>query len=103
MTRSQAERQAMDKYVDMWGIDWVKEHAKHIGSESCNRPDGLYEFRLVNWTEPPDEFYPDGLPPNPQGEKGFTAMRRYSIEMEKPISAFTEEDYYAIGIRDLSL
>jgi len=30
MTRSQAERQAMDKYVDMWGIDWVKEHAKHI-------------------------------------------------------------------------
>ena len=62
MTRSQAERQAMDKYVDMWGIDWVKEHAKHIGSESCNRPDGLYEFRLVNWTEPPDEFYPDGLP-----------------------------------------
>ena len=40
------------------------------------------------------------LPPNPQGEK---AMRRYSIEMEKPISVFTEEDYYAIGIRDLSL
>lgn len=42
------------------------------------------------------------LPPNPQGEKEFTA-RRYSIEMEKPISVFTEEDYYAIGIRDLSL
>ena len=62
MTRSQAVRQAMDKYVDIWGIDWVKERAKHIGSESCNRPDGLYEFRLVNWTEPPDEFYPDGLP-----------------------------------------
>ena len=52
MTRSQAVRQAMDKYVDIWGIDWVKEGAKHIGSESCNRPDGLYEFRLVNWTEP---------------------------------------------------
>ena len=46
---------------------------------------------------------PRTLPPNPQGEKGFTAMRRYSIEMEKPISVFTEEDYYAIGIRDLSL
>lgn len=30
------------------------------------------------------------LPPNPQGEKEFTAMRRYSIEMEKPISAFAE-------------
>ncbi len=45
---------------------------------------------------------PRTLPPNPQGEKGFTAMRRYSIEMEKPISVFTEEDYYAIGIRDLS-
>lgn len=43
------------------------------------------------------------LPPNPQGEKESTAMRRYSIEMEKPISVFTEEDYYAIGIRDLSL
>lgn len=41
--------------------------------------------------------------PNPQGEKEFTAMRRYSIEIEKPISAFTEKDYYAIGIRDLSL
>ena len=46
---------------------------------------------------------PRTLAPNPQGEKGFTAMRRYSIEMEKPISVFTEEDYYAIGIRDLSL
>lgn len=43
------------------------------------------------------------LPPNPRGEKEFTAMRRYSIEMEKPISAFTEKDYFAIGIRDLSL
>ena len=46
---------------------------------------------------------PRTLPPNPQGEKEFTAIRRYSIEMEKPISAFTEKDYYAIGIRDLSL
>lgn len=43
------------------------------------------------------------LPPNPQGGKAFTAVRRCSIEMEKPISAFTEEDYYAIVIRDLSL
>lgn len=51
------------------------------------------QFPLLPWT----------LPPNPQGEKEFTAMRRYSIEMEKPISAFTEEDYYAICIRDLSL
>ena len=46
---------------------------------------------------------PRTLLPNPQGEKEFTAMRRYSIEMEKPISVFTEEDCYAIGIRDLSL
>lgn len=43
------------------------------------------------------------LPPNPQGEKEVTAMRRYSIEREKLISAFTEKNYYAIGIRDLSL
>ena len=81
MTRSQAERQAMDKYVDMWGIDWVKEHAKHIGSESCNRPDGLYEFRLVNWPQPPDEFYPDGLPVlkiggEPKPERSFCLISK---------------------------
>lgn len=40
------------------------------------------------------------LSPNPQGEKEFTAMRRYSIEKGKPISSFTEEDYRAIGIRN---
>ncbi len=31
------------------------------------------------------------LPPNPQGEKEFTAMRRYSIEMEKPISVLRKK------------
>ena len=34
MTRSQAERQAMDKYVDMWGIDWVFMHMKETLSLS---------------------------------------------------------------------
>ena len=60
MTRMQAEKQAMAKYVELWGEDFIQEHAGFIGSESYTRDDGLFEFRLIQWTPPPDEFYPDG-------------------------------------------
>lgn len=44
---------------------------------------------------------PWSLTANPQGEREFTAIRRYSLKTKKPVSAFTEEDYRAIGISDL--
>ena len=62
MTRTQAEKQAKEKYIELWGEEWVKRNANHIAPSYGNVTDSMYEISIDEWTPRPMEYYPSGVP-----------------------------------------
>ena len=62
MNAGEAKKRAAKKYIELWGEDWVRENAGHIGDSCGYLADDKYKITIDEWTPRPLDYYPDGTP-----------------------------------------
>lgn len=61
MTREACMEIAKSAYISLWGLDWVKENAKYIGTnEGMTDKDGFFRYEIERWIPPTPRYYKNG-------------------------------------------
>lgn len=58
MTRKEAIRRAKEKYIELWGEEWVRENADHICGSLDTLANYMCEIAIVESTPRPLEYSP---------------------------------------------